>query len=178
MFANISYKNKFYFLCGGFVIALFLVYHIALKSTFELKKQCSELTTRLSLVDNAPERIAGLENQISHLNTFLASGQQSVQSGKDLLLDAISRFCQKNMLVLREFPDEHVFVRNKFEISTSIVTVEGGFIKLLRLLYLLETNKSYGKISSADFYSYTDKKTKKNKLNLTIYVQTIRKTSE
>lgn len=177
MFKKISDKNKLYLLLAGLIISLFVVYKIAIQSTINLASQCKELNDKLSQVKDAPERIAELEAEISKYTDILSSETPELNMG-EVLLDAISRYCQENTLVLKEFPEDHVYNRNNYTINTSIITIEGGFIKMLKLLYMLETNKTYGKISSAGFYTYLDKKTKKYELNLKIYVQNIRHITE
>ncbi len=177
MLEKLTYKQKFYLAIAGFLISLVLVYSIAIKGTLAIKKECKELKYKIMQVENAPVKVASLEREIAKLEGLM-SNVNSELSVNEKLLEVTARFAERNRLVLKEFPETHTYTKQDYSIYTDAITLEGGFINLLRLLYLIETEKSYGRVSSVDFYSYLDKRKKTYNLNMIIYVQNIQHISD
>lgn len=171
MWEKLSYSNRTYLLIGGYVLCLLLIYQIAIKGTVKAGNECGKLERKLIMAENAPRQIAVLEKRINELDAFVNSATRSETERHELLLATVSNYCQINRLVLKRFPITHRFSKHNYIIYTDIITIEGGFIQLLKLLNNIELNKRLGKIASVDFNSWLDKKNKHYKLNMTIYVQ-------
>ena len=93
---------------------------------------------------------------------------------EELIIEHISSFSKQNNIVLKEYPGIHYYSQQDYITETCKLTVEGSFIKLLKLAYSIEQNFSYGKVSSLNFYTEKNYKTKKIELLLEIYVQNIK----
>ncbi|MCK4661794.1 MAG: hypothetical protein KAT68_02930 [Bacteroidales bacterium] len=175
MFNKLTYKNKFVLLIAGFFIFLFIVYSFAIKKTINTKKQNKEIEKQLIIINDAPAKIADYELQLKKIENIIGEKIILGQDVHELLLERVSKYCQDNRLILRELPMVHKFNQNDYTIETSVVVIEGTYLKLLKLLFALETEKIFGKITSANFKSYKDFKTRKIRLTLTIYIQNIKK---
>jgi hypothetical protein len=81
---------------------------------------------------------------------------------------------QKNGLILKDFPQPFVGVENGYITKTAQLTVEGDFIPLLKLIYFLETDYSVGKVVAVGFKTSKERRTRKRKLNTTIYLQNVK----
>lgn len=174
MFSNLTYRLKLIIL--GVVILVFLIvsYNLALKKTFGLKSQCKEIEARLEQSKNAPQQIAIIKSKLEEIN--LKAGDKSIDqiNLEELIIEHISSYSKQNNLVLKEYPGIHNYSQQDYTTETCKLTVEGSFIKLLKLAYGIEQNFSYGKVSSLNFNTEKNYKTKKVELLLEIYVQNIK----
>jgi len=174
MLNKLTYRKKIYLLLTGFVVFLFIAYSLSIKSTFELASQCSVYEEQLEFVKDAPLKIAALQKEIDIKEQILGRSNAGDEFQENLLKQ-ITGFCQKNQLILREYPQVHNYIQQEYNIETNEIVIEGQFIKLLKLLYALEQEYKLGKVVSAKFMSKKDFKTNQMKLTLTIYVQNIKK---
>jgi hypothetical protein len=171
---SLSYgkKNRLLVISGG--ILLLLVYVFSIQRTIEAYREVSALEVQAGMAANAPAEAGKLEKQIERMNELagVSNGSADVQQE---LLGMITGYCQQNGTALREFPETVRNEENDLTIETSMFTVEGRFSELLKLEWLLEREKGTGKISSARFFSRKDPKTKTIALNVTIYLQNIKR---
>ena len=109
------------------------------------------------------------------LNQILGGKQLTDTNTQQALLNVIANYCRDNKTVLREFPKAISKEKNDFVVETNFFTVEGDFVKLLSLVYLLEQKERIGRIASVFFQSKRDVRTKALSLSATIYVQNVKK---
>ena len=167
-----TYKKKTYSILTAFVLACFIIYSIAIKETINAKKSCAKLEDQLKHVENAPVQIAELDQKTERINKVINANKQN-KSFNEYLLDRVSDFSVKNSLLIKHFPKNHSYAKGDYSINTNIITVEGSYIKLLKLLHHLEIIEKTGHLSSVEYLSYLDRETKKMKLEMKIYIQTI-----
>ena len=172
MFKNFTYKQKFQLLIGGGVLFFFLAYQLAIQSTLEKAADCGQLKEQLGMIQDAPEQIALTRQKLASFQHVIGNSEKGSTIHEELL-DNISRFCQNNGLSVTGFPGAHQFQKNDYRVITSRVTVKGKFIPLLKLMYHVEKNSYYGRISSVIFQSQRDIKTRKRELFLTLFIQNI-----
>jgi hypothetical protein len=174
MFANLTYRLKFILLAAGFVLFLIVSYNLAFKKTFRLKSECTEIEARLEQSKNAPQQIAMIKAKLEEIDRKVGGKSIDQINLEELIIEHISSFCKLNDLVLKEYPGIHNYSQQDYTTETCKLTVEGSFIKLLKLAYGIEQDFSYGKVSSLNFYTEKNYKTKKVELLLEIYVQNIK----
>lgn len=174
MFANLTYRLKFILLGVGFVVFLLISHNLAFKKTFRLKKQCKEIEARLEQSKNAPQQIAIIKSKLEEIDRKVGGKSIDQINLEELIIEHISSFSKRNNLVLKEYPGIHNYNQQDYTTETCKLIVEGSFIKLLKLAYGIEQNFSYGKVSSLNFYTEKNYKTKKVELLLEIYVQNIK----
>lgn len=173
-FGNISYKRRTVLLMLGFVVLLFIAYHVAIKETLTLSKNYKEMLRKVTSLENAPTRIATLEGQLEEIQSVVG---QTYDSGVDIqedLLETIAGYCQIYGLEIREVPRVHVKEDLNYILETSNFRVQGRFIPLLKLLGMLESQNGYGRLLSAEFIKEKDLRTKKNSLILSVYIQNVK----
>ncbi len=116
--------------------------------------------------------------QMMSIDHVLGTSQRADTNVQQQLLGIVTDYCQKRDVVLREFPKTIQKTQEDYLVETNIFTVEGDFIKLLELVYLLEQKSRIGKIASVNFLSKKDFKTKSLALTATIYLQNVKKVSK
>lgn len=130
---------------------------------------------QIDFAKNIPEKTVQLKSEIEAIDKTLLNSQQNETNVQQNLLSIVTMYCKENTIVLREFPQMIQTSGNEFLIETNAFKIEGSFIKLLQLLYILEQKRRIGKIASVSFLTKTDFKTKKPELTATVYLQHVSK---
>jgi hypothetical protein len=166
-------KKKFYFLLGGSFLFILISYKLAVSKTIDAFHQKKDLTEKILMADNAPQEIAGLKIRVEELNNILGAKSGHTNDFHIQILNVSSTYSQKNNIVIKNYPEEHVFQENDYILRTNILTVEGRFLGLLRFLYFMERQNEIGKIVSSNFYMEKEKYSRKKNLFLKLYIQNI-----
>lgn len=168
-----TYKQYLYLLIAVFVLGLLVSYKIAVKPTIDAKKKLQQLQDDIRNVDEAPRKRAMLLQQIEQYDRLIGEQATNQKFEQQQVLDYISNYCQKSKSTVREFPEIHSFTKENYVLNTIVFTIEGNFRHLLELLFLIETDLKIGSIQSIDFYTEDEFRTKKKRLFLKVYLQTI-----
>lgn len=147
---------------------------MSIRKTFGLKSQCNDFEEQLISASDAPNKITQLENKLNSINKTIGTNITSDLDFQELLLEKVSNYCNDNKLILKELPQTHIYKNRDYNIETNMVVVEGSFIKLLKLVYMLEQEFKLGKVISVKFESEKDLITKKIRLSASIYFQNIK----
>ena len=177
MFSNLTYKKKNRFLLIGVISFLFISYYLSFGKTISLYRENSGMKEQLAGIADASVKADALQKKITELNRMLGGKQLTDTNAQQALLNVITVYCRDNKTVLREFPKAILKEKNDFIVETNFFTVEGDFVKLLSLVYLLEQKERIGRIASVIFQSKRDVRTKALSLSSTIYVQNVKKTA-
>ena len=154
------------------VLMLFCIYKLAISETLSSMTQCAELEQQVQGLENIPARINDLKKKIRTTQSYTSN-----QTGKQKeLLEIVSSYCEKEHLVLREFPKVEREIKENLEVETNRFTVQGEFPSLLKLVYDLEQKDQVGRIASVNYRLQKDPKTKSTSLCAEIYVQQIKNT--
>jgi hypothetical protein len=174
VFKKLSYKRKNKYLLAGIILFMLISYQLALKKTFQLMHNVSEMETQAKAASDAPLKTEELKKQVKEIENIIGGSNMISENNQQLILGLVSSFCSKNNLVLQELPKTKSYNENNILVETNYLVVEGDFIKLLLLLNMLEHNKGAGRVSSSRFQSKKNLRTKKTELILTIYIQNIK----
>jgi len=153
---------------------LFIGYHLAVKKTFHLKSECSQIEKDMAELKDAPGQILNLKKKLGSLDNSVHIAFNKKQTIQDYLLEQIADYCSKNNILIKEYPKPHVYSKDDYTIETNHITLAGPYINLLKLLYHIEQKYRLGKVSSARFYTEINDKTKVNELILELYIQNIK----
>jgi len=165
-----GYKKKYRLLLVLTPVIMIVVYNLTISNTIELAGNISDLKYDVSQTSLAPANISMLTRQLDYLKTKV--GKSSKNSEVESLFTDISEYCRKHKLKLKSFPAAHSVSRSRYLCRTSIITVEGSFKKLLKLIHYFEYKKNK-LIRSVSFDLARDRISKKDKLQLKIYMQSI-----
>lgn len=170
-FGNVSYRIKNIFLLGFAIVFLFIGYELAIKKTLVLHNECVNLENQINKALKAPQEIIMLKNKLSRLDKTMGSSMKDSINIQQVLLGILGDYCQENKITLKEFPPGIIYTEKGFSIETNVFVVQGQFIKLLNLIYLLEKNNKTGIIPGVKFELGRDIQNKNNILTATIYSQ-------
>lgn len=175
MQAQLTYKMKNRLLLLIAVVMFYLVYIFAIKQTLTAYKEYTASESQLHIAVNAPTLVKTLESRLMEVNTVIGSQQSGgEQNTEQALLELITNYCQKQHLVLREFPETVVTRQGDLLVETNQFEVEGNFSSLVSLVYILEQKHKLGKVASVRYQLKKDMKTKEMALTASIYLQNIK----
>lgn len=175
MLDKISYKSKVWLLLACFVLMLILVYQLAIKSTLIARQQFKELKQKEQYMQTAPAQIVDLEQKLVKVNAMISSSEKENKNLHELILEKIGIYCQEHRLTIREYPQSHNFDQHEYILETNRITIEGSFIRLLKLLHYLEVGENIGRVMSVQFKGFFDRKLKRDRLQMTLFIQSISK---
>jgi len=173
MLKNLSYKQKLRLIGVVSILALFLCYQFAVSNTITEYQNYKQATRDAELLDASGRSLQVLHTKDQMLNILFNQFQLDTLHADKNLLVLVSDYCKKNDIKLKQYKPFSLSKKDSLEILTRIVTIEGNFIPCLQILYELETSGKTGRLSSADFKSFTDPTDKKTKLDCTMYIQNL-----
>lgn len=173
-----NYQRRTLLLMGSMVLLYFLAYRLAIRETLHLKTAGEEMVTSIERLEDAPERIARLEQSLDQLESLLGQYYGRSSDIQEDMLNDLTVYCQDNRLTIREVPSTHSIHKMVYQMETCQIIIEGRYLELLKLLHHLETNFYQGRLFSVSFIKKTDLKTKRNYLVLKIFIQNIKESSD
>lgn len=174
MIKNLTYKQQLLAYTGLFFLAIILVYQIALKPTFMLKKECQEKEAILETVSAAPIQIKTISKKLNQIDNQFKLLSFDENTSRERILEEIANYCSKNRLIVYNYPELHQHNNNTFTVESNRIIVRGGFKNLLKLVNYLESKADFGRIVSLSFNSEANRKTKRKELYLELIFQNIR----
>lgn len=171
---RINYKTRNKALLIAFPLFAWVIYSMGINNTLELRSQYKMLEEKAMLAQDAPLKVQKLESRLAGLNRISTTPEDHSANFQQKLLGTITGFCLKNNLVIRSIPTIVKTSESDLEIETNVFVVEGSFVRLLNLVYLLEKAMPGGKIKSVHYQAKKDYKTKTTSLTATIYLQNIK----
>lgn len=173
-FKKMTYKKKKQFLLIGSLLFLLFAYNFVISRTVNLYRNNQRLMREVTEGITAPEKKRMLEQRLEVFNSSLNRYFADSLRNREYILGVVSEFCNKNHLVLREYPASKVSAEKDFEIETNVVVAEGDFINLLKLVYELEQKVKIARPASVNFEKKFDHKRRRDVLSVTIFLQNLR----
>jgi len=171
--SKLTYQQKNKVLVIGYAVFLFIVYQLAISKTWDLYSQNSLLEEKLVTAKESYKSKGELEKKEAMLEGHISSFFVDSLNHQEYLLETISTYCHQQHILIKEMPARTEYLEGDFEVGTHRVVLEGGFIPLLKIVYMLEQESKMGRVSSVLFSLKFDTKRKKEVLSLTLYIQNI-----
>lgn len=166
-------KTKNGVLLGAIVLVLFLCYKLAISNTFQLRKEYNRLQAEQTLLENAPEQLALLVKKQVHYDSILNKMNLGNSSMENNLLRVINIEAEKNKLKLIDFNNPHTAEVNGNQLNTFDFVLEGNFTGILRTIYALEQEHTFGEVVHLYFEKKKNYRSNKNYLEARVFVQNI-----
>ncbi len=171
---QLTYKKRLlYVLLAGGLFTVIL-YNMAISDTIDLAIENSDMEEQVSKNVNAPEQIKAIKIKLKKIEQLIGDQTEQELDVHQMLLESVTGYAQKNNLILKDFPQPYATSDKGYLTKTAVVTVEGDFIRLLKLSNYIENNYQGGKIVAIDFKATKELRTRKRKLNSTIYLQNVK----
>lgn len=174
---GITYKQKNKFLLLGFFIMLIISWAFGFKKTFAAIGACNEMQSRAETAKDLPEKEEALKKELILLESKIGSHSDSLAFQQQLLRE-ITSFCDSIGIDVKEYSGKEMRQEIGYLVETHRFAIQGGFLSLVKLIHHLEQKANTGKIAAADFRKVKDSKTKREELNLFLYINHITKNAE
>ena len=146
---------------------------IVLSKTIEKRNQCQELSSQLSIMENAPSKVAETNSELNRIEQIIGQGKRTEEDFRQIILEKTTHYCEKNKIRIKDIPEPFIIDRSDYEVITHNLVLAGGFKQLVGFIYELEQNWKINNITSARFYTEKEVRTKRQLLNVELYIQNI-----
>lgn len=171
-FSTLTYKQKYHLVLASSILLLGLVYELGLKKTAACLESYHQAREQASLPVVTEFDWDVLRQKEKLLDRIAQAHCTENQTPDKELLAAVSTYTQASGVTLEEFPAA-TLTRGEEDRYTNKVVLEGGFVPLLEVVYMLEGNAATGRVTSVAFRSFFDFQTGATKLRCTLYIQNL-----
>lgn len=173
MFKNLTYKQKFFAVIGGFLLLLMASYKKTFKDTLAAKKELNHVEEKLSSIENSFSEIYNLKNEINYLDNIIGGHTLNPEQVQQKAFDFVTKSEFEVNIVSIE--DVHLFSNEDFLVYSNQIELEGSYNSLINLLYDIEKNFKNSRVVNTQFYSRKNYRTNTKKLFLKIILQNYEK---
>lgn len=169
MFKNLTYKQKFFVVIGGFILLFMASYKKTYKHTLTAKKELSLVKEKLSSNESSLNELYHLKTEIGKLEKTIGGQTKNPEYVQQELLNFISNN-EFNVNIV-SIADVHLFSDNDFLIYSNQIEIEGHYTDLLETLYKIEKKFDNSRVVSTQMYSKKNYRTKTKTLYSKIILQ-------
>lgn len=169
-----SHKQKFYLLIAGLIAILILAYNLAISKTWDEYHEYRQLKEKLTDLSSLNMNLKSWRDRNQELDSKLG-GEMIIAGFHESLLNTVGKFCEENDITLSEFSEPFEGIDGGYAVETIILTMQGGYKPLLKLVHHLETNFKGGRIASVQFIKEKNYRKNREELFLKMYVQKVKK---
>lgn len=164
MFDKLTYRQKNYGLLALFVIMLMVSYKRSFVLTLNALDELKNQELQAQSAETAQQSIEMLQVSINQLNQNIGRSDIEPDKVNQEILSTISNFSRRNEVHLQKLEATHTFQTVDFTIFSNLISVEGSFNGILSLIYYLENNFQYARLTNVNLYTVNELTTKKTKL--------------
>lgn len=168
---TLTYKQQVIALGIVTLLFLYLVWQRRISDTLLLYNELSIANEQLALASRANDEIRMLESRKILLDKMIGNNDLDNASFQEYLMSKV----EGEPVQLDLFLEPHIVQQNGFEFITQQARFEGGFHDILRTVNDLEKDDKGLKIIALRFEKQTDRRTKKDRLYATCFVQSVNK---
>ena len=168
---KMTYNNKLKLLLSGLLLLLAVCYLTSFRKTINEKRILVQNREIVLNIYNAEKLQESLINRISKLNSDIVELPREVNIQEKLLEVVNSPVSEKIRLI--EIPIQEFFEDSDLLYFNQSITVQGNFRDLLLFLRAVESDNRLGRVCSADFYKFHDRRTGFSATRLKLYIQLI-----
>lgn len=148
-FETYSYKKKNYALLVLVILLLAVVYKRSIKTTLEIQQVKTELSEKLDKSQFVVSDIRNIQSQITGLNRHLGQENNTVEKVQQGFLNFFAR--KSNGLIVNQIDEVLTYQHPDFSIKTHRIVIKGGFINVLRFIYVLEKDFDLARLINVSF---------------------------
>ena len=164
--------NSTYLLLLGFLILILLSYRFAISKTLESRVFLINIQKQEIQFSNIPSQLKQLRIQNNYYDSILTLKKINRSDGFETnLLNKITTISKRLELEITKFNEPHTLNVEGSEIKTFNLSVIGAYSSVLDLIYQLEQHYKLGKVVSVDIKKKKHRKTYKEYLECTVYLQ-------
>lgn len=164
MFDRLTYRQKNYGLLVLFVLMLMVSYKRSFVLTLNALDELASQENQKISAHTAQQSIDLLQIAITQLNRNIGRADLEPDKVNQEILGTISTYSLDHEVSLEKLEATHVFQTVDFTIYSNVISVAGSFNGILSLIYYMENEFQYARLTNVNLYAQTDLTTKKTKL--------------
>ncbi|MDC8005229.1 hypothetical protein POV27_14300 [Aureisphaera galaxeae] len=149
-------RNKNILLCLGFVAVMIIAYQFSFSETLHLKSEISRLEEENIDSGNLARLSANLIQREQFADSLLKKNNIKNISIQNNILEFLNRESEEKGIAITQFLEPHIFVQDEVKITSYQFTLRGQFKDMQDIVYQLEQNYNFGKISHVHFEKKRD----------------------
>jgi hypothetical protein len=164
-------RNKNILLILGFVAALLIAYQVAFSKTIAVKNEVKSLKEQSISFQDLANLSATLDQREKFADSVLKKNNIKNISIQNNLLEFLNQESTDNDFIISNFSEPHQIVADDTSIISYQFVLEGNFDDLLNVVYKLEQDYNFGKISHLNFKKKRDFRKRKDYLECFVIVE-------
>lgn len=171
MFDRFTYRQKNYGLLILVVIMAIVSYKRSFVISMSLQSEIDIQELRKLDAQTAESDLDLLYIQINQLNKNIGKSDLKPEKVQQEILRTITEFSTENSIRLNQLQATHDFETMDFNIYSNLVSVKGSFNGILSLIYYMENEFDYARLTNVSLYIEQNLTTKKTELYASILFQ-------
>lgn len=165
-------RNKNILLIVGFAIILLFAYKFSFLKTIEIEQQLEELKTEIKINSQTTFNKEELIAKEFFLDSIIHKEKKNNSSIQNDLLKKLNIYSEDFSFKIITFQEPHIFSTEDHTVTNSFqVTLEGKYKSLEKILFLLESENNFGKITHFNFTRNRNYRLQKDFLQCKIIIQ-------
>ncbi len=166
-------RNKNILLCVGFLLVMIIAYQFSFSKTFDLKSEITKLKEANIDSENLAQLSANLAQREHFADSLLKKNNIKNISIQNNILEFLNRESEARNVSITQFLEPHVFIQNDVKVTSYRFTLKGSFKEIEAMLYQLEQDYNFGKISQVHFEKKRDYRRGRDYLECFVMIESL-----
>ena len=150
IFANHSFKTKFYALIALFILLFCTAYKRSFSTFFSIWREHTTLSARSEEINTKIDGFRSLVQELDRLDTVIGNGAGSPEKVQQEIIGFVT---QRNSVTISNLQPIHQKENGRYRINTYQIDLSGTINDLVKLAYDFEKIFPHAKLVSLKFYS-------------------------
>ena len=164
-------RTKNNILIAGFLVLLILAYRLTFSKTFDVESEISQLESEKVAFQQKTQQATSLMQRERHADSILKKFSIKNRSVQNHLLDFLNEAAAEGGVGIAEFVEPHLINEQGVTINSYPFTLKGSYQGIERVLYQMEQQYNFGKVSHVSFDRKTNFRKRKQELECFIIVE-------
>ena len=166
-------RHKNISLVLGLLLLLFIAYRYSFSKTLAICKEVDKLESQRQSYQSAPIQLAALANKEKQLDKILHTHNVAGNSVQQNLLKALNVLSTDLGFIIVSFEEPHQFINETTQqkYATFNFVLQGDYQSLLKAVYALEQDYSFGNVIQVDFQKKKNFRTRTSHLQCQVLLQ-------
>tara|TARA_R110002124_G_scaffold17532_3_gene73533 strand:+ start:419146 stop:419664 length:519 start_codon:yes stop_codon:yes gene_type:complete len=157
----------------GFMLILLIAYHFAISKTFETRSELKTIETQTLGYGDLSVMNGKLKLKEVQMDSILSKNNLNNTSIQNNLLEVLNTKASDETFKISEFNEPHQVTQDAVTITSYQFTLQGNFEGMQEVVYSLEQEYSFGKITHVSFEKKRDFRKRKDYLKCSVILENL-----
>ena len=164
-----SYKQKVYLLLGGALVFAVIAWQLGFANTIQQYREKSRTEAKLQQAANVVQEINFFEQKLQAFQ----QDSTHIKFSQENLFEVVTEWCEAHRLEVRAMPEAELVEENGYQIYMNHIELEGPYIEMVQLMYLLEQEYKMGQLVHSHFELVKNRDTRQMELVAQLHLHNI-----